>query len=66
MNELSDILQQSGVKGMKWGIRGETRATRTRFRSYNKGMRLMDRIRLKKMSSSEARKQYLDDKDKEC
>lgn len=50
---------------MKWGVRGESRATRKRLGSYNKGMKLIDRYRLKRISSSDARKQYLDDKDKE-
>lgn len=62
--KLDDVLKHYGVKGMRWGIRGETRQTRKRYKSYNKGLRLMDRVRLKKITDSDARKQYLDNKDK--
>jgi hypothetical protein len=62
--KLDDFLQHHGVKGMHWGIRGESRATRKRYASYNKGMKLLDRVRLKKMSSEKARNEYLDEKDK--
>lgn len=49
---------------MHWGVRKDTRATRKRYNSYNKGMKLLDRHRLKKMTSSQDRQKYLDDKDK--
>lgn len=48
---------------MKWGVRRDA-TSRRRQRTYNKGMRLIDRVRLKNMSSPDARKKYLDDKDK--
>lgn len=55
MHELDDIIQHYGVKGMKWGVR--------KSRSYSKGMKFTDRYRLKRITSSEARKKYIDDKD---
>lgn len=64
MKELADILQHHGVKGMKWGVVRRDPASRRRQRAYNKGMRIVDRVRLKNMKSSEARKKYLDDRDK--
>lgn len=63
MKELSEVLKHHGVQGMKWGVRRDA-SSRRRQRTYNKGMRLIDRVRLKNMSSAEARKKYLDDKDK--
>lgn len=59
---IDSILLQSGVQGMKWGVRRD-RSSRKRQRAYNKGMRLIDRVRLRNMTSADARKKYLDDKD---
>jgi hypothetical protein len=58
-----DLILHYGVQGMRWGVRRNTKASRKRYRSYNKGMKLLDRVRLKKITSSTARQKYLDDKD---
>lgn len=62
--KLDDLLQHHGVKGMHWGQRKATRASNKRYNSYNKGMKITDRSKLKKMTSAEDRQKYLDDKDK--
>lgn len=65
MNDTQDnTILHSGVKGMKWGVKRDTRATRKRYNSYNKGMKLLTRSKLKKMSSASDRQKFLDEKDK--
>lgn len=63
-NQLDELLKHAGVKGMKWGVRRDTRAARKRYNSYNKGMGIIDRHLLKKMTNEKDRIQYLDDKDR--
>ena len=67
MNE-EELLLHYGVKGMKWGVRKSAsrrlnRATNKLNSSYNKGLKGSDKRALKKISSSTARKKYLDEKD---
>lgn len=63
-----DELQHYGVKGMKWGVRKSAsrrlnRASNKLNTAYSKGLKGSDKRALKKLSSAEARKKYLDDKD---
>lgn len=67
MNEEEKLLHY-GVQGMKWGVRKSAsrrlnRATNKLNSSYNKGLKGTDKRALKKITSSTARKKYLDDKD---
>lgn len=67
MNE-EELLLHYGVKGMKWGVRKSAsrrlnRATNKLNSSYNKGLKGSDKRALKKITSSTARKKYLDEKD---
>jgi hypothetical protein len=64
LHELDELLQHHGVKGMHWGSRRGIRATTKRYNSYNKGMKLLDRHKLKKLSDVTDRSKYLDDRDK--
>lgn len=56
-------LKHHGVKGMHWGTRKGARAERKRYNSYNKGIKIVDRHRLKKMTNASDRSKYVDAKD---
>lgn len=58
------VLKHHGVQGMHWGTRKGHRAEAKRYRAYNKGMKILDRHRLKKMTNASDRNKYLDEKDK--
>ena len=66
--KVEEVLLHYGVKGMKWGVRNSAsrrlnRASNKLNSAYSKGLKGSDKRALKKLSSAEARKKYLDDKD---
>lgn len=66
--KVEEVLLHYGVKGMKWGVRNSAsrrlnRASNKLNTAYSKGLKGSDKRALKKLSSAEARKKYLDDKD---
>lgn len=66
-HQLNDVIKHYGVKGMRWGVKKNgdlTRASKKRNAAYSKGLSIRDRYKLKRITSSEARKKYIDDKDK--
>lgn len=62
--EIEELLQHHGIKGMHWGSRKGARDGTRRYNSYNKGMKLVDRHKLKKMTNASDRVKYLEAKDK--